>query len=109
METFQKQLKKRAEQLHLSLAEVARQAGISERRIGHYSSGRSEPDLATLVKIATVLKTTPDGLLMGHSDVPDAGSARQQLLKDLLVDCDKLTDERLELIIATVRAWNDMR
>lgn len=63
MELFASNLRKRAEELGISHAEVARRAGLSETRYGNYVSGRREPDLATLVRIATVLGTTPDGLL----------------------------------------------
>lgn len=63
MEIFSANLKKRAAQLGLSNAEVARRAGLSERRYGNYISGRREPDLATLVRIAGTLRTTPNELL----------------------------------------------
>lgn len=63
METFANNLRKRAEELGISNAEAARRADLSERRYGNYVSGRREPDLATLVRIAQVLETTPDVLL----------------------------------------------
>lgn len=63
MELFATNLRRRAEELGISNAEVARRAGLSERRYGNYVSGRREPDLATLVKIASVLATTPNDLL----------------------------------------------
>ena len=63
MELFAANLRKRAEELGISNAEVARRAGLSERRYGNYVSGRREPDLATLVRIAFVLATTPNDLL----------------------------------------------
>ena len=63
METFANNLRKRAEELGISNAEAARRADLSERRYGNYVSGRREPDLATLVRIAQVLQTTPDALL----------------------------------------------
>lgn len=68
MEPFANNLRKRAEELGLSNAEVARRAGLSERRYGNYVSGRREPDLATLVRIARVLDTTPDRLLSFAGD-----------------------------------------
>jgi transcriptional regulator with XRE-family HTH domain len=64
MEPFATNLRKRAEELRISNAEVARRAGLSERRYGNYVSGRREPDLATLVKIASVLAATPNDLLV---------------------------------------------
>lgn len=66
MELFAENLRKRAEELGISNAEVARRAGLSERRYGNYVSGRREPDLATLVKIATVLATSPNDLLVNQ-------------------------------------------
>jgi transcriptional regulator with XRE-family HTH domain len=63
MELFATNLRRRAEELGISNAEAARRAGLSERRYGNYVSGRREPDLATLVRIAHVLATTPNELL----------------------------------------------
>ena len=63
MELFASNLRKRAEHLGIPHAEVARRAGLSETRYGNYVSGRREPDLATLVRIASVLATTPTDLL----------------------------------------------
>ncbi|MGI6244603.1 MAG: helix-turn-helix domain-containing protein [Pseudochelatococcus sp.] len=68
MEPFATNLRKRAEELGISNAEAARRAGLSERRYGNYVSGRREPDLATLVRIATVLGTTPNELLSARAD-----------------------------------------
>lgn len=64
MELFATNLRRRAEELGISNAEVARRAGLSERRYGNYVSGRREPDLATLVRIASVLAATPNDLLI---------------------------------------------
>jgi transcriptional regulator with XRE-family HTH domain len=63
MDSFAGNLRKRAAELGISNAEVARRAGLTERRYGNYVSGRREPDLATLVRIARVLETTPNALL----------------------------------------------
>lgn len=48
----------------LTDTEVARRAGLGERRYGHYIQDRHEPDLGTLVKIAAVLGATTDSLLL---------------------------------------------
>lgn len=66
MEAFATNLRKWAEELGLSNAEVARRAGLSERRYGNYVTGRREPDLATLVRIADVLGVTPNEILSGE-------------------------------------------
>lgn len=69
-------LRKRAEELSVSHAEIARRADLSERRYGNYVSGRREPDLATLVRIAQVLETTPNALLGFASEDGDALRAK---------------------------------
>ena len=71
MDLFAKRLRKRARQLELSDAEVARRAGLAERRYGHYVRGAREPDLQTLLRICTALDLTPNDLL-----VPDTPSRR---------------------------------
>lgn len=63
MDIFAKKLKARAEQLGISNAEAGRKADLDERRYAHYASGRREPDLATLVRIAKALGTNPNALL----------------------------------------------
>jgi transcriptional regulator with XRE-family HTH domain len=64
MDLLAKRLRERARQLDLSDAEVARRAGLAERRHGHYVRGAREPDLQTLLRICTALDVTPNDLLM---------------------------------------------
>lgn len=63
METFGKRLRKRAESLGRSDAEIARKLGISARRYSYYVNNEREPDYDLLVKICRVLETTPNDLL----------------------------------------------
>jgi len=63
MNQFANRLRARAAELGLAHAEVARRSGLSERRFANYVSGIREPDLATLVRIAAALRTTPNELL----------------------------------------------
>ncbi|WDZ80963.1 helix-turn-helix transcriptional regulator (plasmid) [Ensifer adhaerens] len=63
METLARRLQERARQLGISNAEAARRTGLDERRYAHYASGRREPDLATLVRIADALGASPNWLL----------------------------------------------
>ncbi len=84
MELFAKKVKERAAELGFSQAEVARRAGISERRFGHYMGGRSEPDLQLLVKIAVALDVTPNHLLGVEPRAPikkadEAGRIRSRI------------------------------
>ncbi|WP_328286611.1 helix-turn-helix domain-containing protein [Pseudorhizobium marinum] len=63
MELLARRLQERSKQLGISNAEASRRMGLDERRYAHCTSGRREPDLATLVRIAEALGTTPNWLL----------------------------------------------
>lgn len=84
MDVFAENLRKRAKQLGISNAEAARLSGLEERRYAHYVSDRREPDLATLVKIADALGTTPN-LLLGVVD-PVADDPKKAVLLEKLLN-----------------------
>ncbi|MBS0472142.1 MAG: helix-turn-helix transcriptional regulator [Proteobacteria bacterium] len=58
-----------ARDLGLSDAEVARRAGLAERRFGHYVTGLREPNLDALLRICRALGCSPNDLLNwdGHT------------------------------------------
>jgi transcriptional regulator with XRE-family HTH domain len=102
MDTLAKSLRKRAEELGLSHAEIARRVGLSERRYAHYVAGRNEPDLATLVRIATVLETTPNELLGFGKEI---GRTKRELLRDRLsVAAKAMGDRELEMTVIQAEA-----
>lgn len=106
MDSFAKNLRRRAEELRISNAEVARRAGLTERRYGNYVSGRREPDLATLVRIARVLETTPD-VLLGFGA---AGKVRADALRDKVVSAmNALTNSDREVLAACAEAIVKLR
>ena len=80
MDGLGENLRKRADELGISNAEAARRAGLAERRYGNYVTGRNEPDLATLVRIAQVLKTSPNELL--NFDGVTKTSSKGEILRD---------------------------
>ncbi len=80
MEPFATNLRRRAEMLGISNAEVARRADLSDRRYGNYVSGRREPDLATLVRIAGVLGTSVDDLV--GSSVEERSGTKEELFQE---------------------------
>ncbi|TXM69026.1 helix-turn-helix transcriptional regulator [Methylobacterium sp. WL69] len=102
MEIFAIRLRARAEELGIAHAEAARRAGLSERRYSHYVNGIREPDLATLVRIAGALRTTPDWLL-GVAE-PGQPSPRSVLLDRLNSAADALIDEILEIVVVQSEA-----
>ncbi|MBN9076323.1 MAG: helix-turn-helix transcriptional regulator [Rhizobiales bacterium] len=101
MELFASNLRKRAENLGISHAEVAQRAGLSEARYGNYVSGRREPDLATLVRIASVLATTPNELLTTSLAI----SAPEELIRQRAISAlSALKRDDLERIAIMVEA-----
>lgn len=104
MELLGKQLRARARQLGLSDAEVARRAGLGERRYGHYVTGTREPDLATLLKICSVLGTTPNQLL-GFDKAPSLKSERQKLIVRLDAASNALDSRDLRVAVEQVEVF----
>ncbi len=80
MEPFATNLRRRAEKLGISNAEVARRADLSDRRYGNYVSGRREPDLATLIRIARVLGVSVDELV--GSSLEERTGTREELFQE---------------------------
>lgn len=81
---FAENLRKRINDLGLTQAEAARRCDLENRRFHHYVIGDREPDLRTLVRIATVLGTTPDELL-GAKPVTVAATDETSRLRAKLV------------------------
>lgn len=109
MDAFGKQLRKRARELQLPDAEVARRTGLNERRYGHYVTGAREPDLETLARICTVLETTPNDLLGFEKGGPalkgDAieDARKRKTLRDRLMAASNALDtDNLRLVVKQI-------
>ena len=98
MQVLGEQLRRRAKELDLTDAEVARRAGLSPRRYGNYVTGDREPDLRTFVRICKVLATTPDQVL-GFDDARKKKSERDRLIDKLLAAANGLDDKQLKLAV----------
>lgn len=79
MHALPSRLKARARDLSLTDADVARRAGLTERRYSHYVTGTRRQDYETLLRLCSVLATSPNELL-GYEPKPSADGATQ--LKD---------------------------
>lgn len=99
MDTFSRNLRARARQLTLPDAEVARRAGLSARRYGHYVTGAREPNLDTLVGISIVLETTPNDLLGFET-------GETPLAENQTMDERKILRERLNAACAALNTEN---
>ena len=102
MDIFAKRLRERARQLELTDAEVARRAGLAERRYGHYVRGAREPDLATLMRICEALDATPNDLLLAKE--PRRPSVHDRWLSRLVTAGTKLGIDDLKLAVGQVEA-----
>jgi transcriptional regulator with XRE-family HTH domain len=98
MQVLGEQLRRRAKELDLADAEVARRAGLSPRRYGNYVTGDREPDLQTLVRICKVLATTPDHLL-GFDETRKKKTERDRLLDRLVAAAAVLNDTQLKVAV----------
>jgi transcriptional regulator with XRE-family HTH domain len=103
MEGFGARLVARARELGLSNAEVARRAGLSDRRFGNYATDTREPDLQTLVILARVLGTRTDQLL-GITVPNEAGRPRDDLISQIGAQLAVLDESDLEIVAVQVRA-----
>lgn len=103
MDIFGHRLKERAKQLGISNAEAARRCGLDERRYGHYVAGRREPDLATLVRIAGTLGTTPNWLL-GLSPDDSPATSRTPFDDRLAFAAQALPEKELALLVTLAEA-----
>lgn len=104
---FASNLRRRAEELGISNAEVARRVGLSERRYANYVSGKREPDLATLVKIAEVLGMSPNSLLVVPATVGSLST--KDLLQDRLrIAANRMDERSLEIVVVQAEAVASM-
>ena len=94
-------LRARAAELGLSGAEVARRAGLTATRYGHYLADYREPDLATLVRICRVLGIRPD-VLLGYEPPPgDPLAAKRAAIAAYM---DAMDAASLDLVVPVVQA-----
>jgi transcriptional regulator with XRE-family HTH domain len=98
MEIFAENLRKRINDLGLTQAEAPRRCDLENRRFHHYVVGDRQPDLATLVKIATVLGTTPDALLSAKPATTAASDETSRLRAKLIATAGMMDPSGLQLL-----------
>lgn len=81
--------------------EMAKDLGIPPNTFNQYETGKREPDLATLSRIANYLGTSVD-YLMGISSSPNPGASLEELIE--AIGGQDLGEIPLVPIIGTVRA-----
>lgn len=108
MELFANRIRERARDLGLSDAEVARRAGLSERRYGYYATGEREPNLETLVRICEVLLATPNEMLLPDSEVR-APTDRERTIARIRAATHDLSVADLELAACQIECLGTHR
>lgn len=107
MDLFARRLRERAQELELSDAEVARRAGLAERRYGHYVRGTREPDFDTLIRICAVLDVTPNDLLTIDGMPPS--DEQNHWLSRLMATARQLETDDLKLAVRQVEVLAEHR
>ena len=91
--------------LNIDRETLARRLGVTIGAIGHYLTGRNEPNLEMFTKIAKALKTTPAYLLYGISTTSDTPQKIDQEIADESVGILK---NKVPIISwEQVDEWND--
>lgn len=103
MEGIGDRLKARAAELGLSGAEVARRAGLTATRYGHYLQDIREPDLATLVRICRVLGLRPD-VLLAYDQADSCSDALLAKRAAVVAYVDVLDAASLDLALPVMQA-----
>ena len=93
-------LRKLRKQKGLTMKELGERVGVAEVTISTYESGRSDPSIPVLCKIADVLDVSLDVLVRGKEKDRPEGRPIGEMLKMY----DKLSSEELELILAVINA-----
>ena len=101
-------------QRHMTMKELGRIIGVAESTISLYETGKREPDLETLTKIADVFGVTTDELLGRTTEDPDATqdeiqAIRERLRRDpdyrlLFATAKKAPSEHLKAAVAVLKA-----
>lgn len=77
METFPTRIKNLRKSRRIYQREVAETLGLTTRAYQFYESGRSEPNIKTLIAIADYYQVSID-YLVGRTDVPDFHTDRAE-------------------------------
>jgi transcriptional regulator with XRE-family HTH domain len=88
--------------------EVARRAGLAERRYGHYVRGAREPDFQTLTRICAALDVTPNDLLLGNVS-SKRSSAHDRWLSRLMAAARELDADDVKLAARQIEALVEHR
>lgn len=79
MSTVARHIKKRRSELAMTQDSLAEQLFVTRQTVSNWETGRSQPDIDTLVRIAEVLQTDASALIYGPAQKPNRKGALRGL------------------------------
>lgn len=102
MDVFVNRLRQRTKELGLTNADVARRLDLNDRTYGHYVTGRRQPNLQTLARIAKTLQTSTD-FLLGLEPGGRVQSRKEKLAHQAQSAVMELSDEKADMAVKILR------
>lgn len=86
----------------MTLGDLSEEIGLSKGTLSKYETGAiTNIDTKTIMKLARILKCTP-AQLMGWESLPQTNNKK---LDELITYCYQLDDDKLDMIIDTVKTY----
>ena len=104
---FSVKLREIRERRNLSGSQFAKLLGIAQTTYSSYETGKVEPSLSTIVKIAKVLNVSSD-ILLGIGDTPENATISHSTISDQNVNINSevvnsADEERIQALEAEIR------
>ncbi len=88
----------------LTMKRLGEMVGASEASISQYETGRVEPDIELMSKIADVLNVSVDNLIGRSDDIPPASQPKTTEARILSHGIDRLPKEQREQAVNVMKA-----
>ena len=88
----------------ISQSELAEQMGVARTTLGDYERGKTEPNIATLLKIAKYFKISVDALINQNISHQDLEVIRNQDMRVLAISVDTQNRQNIELVDSKAEA-----
>ncbi|MCZ6521866.1 MAG: helix-turn-helix transcriptional regulator [Bacteroidetes bacterium] len=102
---FSIRLKNKRKENGLSQEKLAQLLGVSTGTVGGYEIGKSFPSIEVLVKISTILETSIDYLIQGHSHEYPENSSEVDKLKEMEMSYQRKEFEGLKSELSLAKSY----
>lgn len=116
---FSEQLKKARANLGLTQQQVADLMGITKSTYCGYETGKRQPDVLKIKKLANILNTSGDILLetgfkenIVQNDTNETefkANQNSQALQEVLSQLEKMNDEQIRVVLAFINSLDDIK